>query len=88
MYVYFIWSPSKSPTGNSATVAFLSWGSCLLGRIFAGNGIYSADEDHAGDEDDGIHFYKTRKYSGRETHHVSFSPPPPPNSRPSRQAGN
>ena len=39
MYIFIICS--KSPTSNSATVAFLSWGSCLLGRIFAGNGIYS-----------------------------------------------
>ena len=28
----------------------------------------SADEDHPGEEDCGIHFYKTRKNSGREQH--------------------
>ena len=32
-----------------------------------------ADGNHAGEEDDGIHFYKTRKNSGRETHHLQVS---------------
>ena len=31
------------------------------------------DEDHAGEEDDDIHFYKTIKNSGRETHHLQVN---------------